>query len=170
MPHSPVRFPRSATRIGRLVATVTVVGAIALGCSGSHGGTVTVLHPAVPAPTLIANGTETVGDIRVWNFSGTTDAGDTVVVDWVMTTTGFDTPRVGLESRVSTGVFSFADGADQLILQGVASYPSAGSVLDVSSTTIRAIVGGTGKYSGASGHVDSIHLDDDTWQHVFHLD
>jgi hypothetical protein len=32
------------------------------------------------------------------------------------------------------------------------------------------IIGGTGRYEGATGHVESTRNPDDTWVHVFHID
>lgn len=157
------------------VAAVATVAAIAVGltagCSDSDTTSVTVNHPAVPAPTLLAqaDGVSSVGDVRLWNFDGTTSDGEAVTMDWIMTTTAVDVPEVGLESRFATGVFTFADG-DQLMLEGVAHYPTAGSVLEAATSATRIIVGGTGTYAGASGTVESTHLDDDTWRHVFTID
>ena len=161
--------PVPTSRFGRLIAASALAGAVLIGCSGGGGDTLTVEHPPVPTPTVVTAGEGGVGDIRLWNFDGTTTDGEAVTMDWVMTTTAVGVPSDGLETRFATGVFSFDDG-DQLILEGVAHYPSAGSTLEVSASTVRAIVGGTGAYAGASGSVESIHLDDDTWQHIFTLD
>ena len=87
-----------------------------------------------------------------------------------MTTTGVDTPEVGVQARFVTGVFSFGHDGGQLILEGAALYPGEGATLKVSSSTIRSIVGGSGEYAGASGWVESIHSDDGTWKHIFHID
>lgn len=152
--------------IGSLVA---VTGLIGSGCGGSDSSsTVTVLHGPVQPPTLIAreDGVSSVGDVRLWNFDGTTSDGDAVRMDWVMTTTAVDVPTEGLESRFATGVFTFDDG-DQLILEGVASYPTAGSVIETASEIERVVVGGTGRFAGATGSVRSVHLEDDSWEHVF---
>jgi hypothetical protein len=158
-------------RSGQWIATGLLVGLALAGCSSNDADTVTVVHPPVPAPTVLAveEGTSSVGDVRLWNFDGTTADGDAVIMDWIMTTTAVGVPGDGLETRFTTGVFSFDDG-DQLILEGVAHYPSAGSTLEVSASTERAIVGGTGAYAGARGSVESIHFDDDTWEHIFTLD
>ena len=64
------------------------------------------------------------------------DDGSEVRIDWIMTTTGVDAPANGVDSRVSTGVFSLSeDPASQLILQGVALYPDEDATLVVSSST-----------------------------------
>ena len=93
-----------------------------------------------------------------------------VHTDSVMTTTAIDAPDPGLESRVATGVFTFGDQPDQLILEGVAYYVGQGSTIAVSSTTIRSIIGGSGRYEGATGWVESVHESDGSWTHTFHID
>lgn len=167
---SSTRCSRLARRAA-LVTLVAVTGLVGAGCGGSDSSsTVTVLHPPVQAPTMIAReeGTSSVGDVRLWNFEGTTSDGEAVTMDWVMTTTAVGVPTDGLESRFAIGVFTFDDG-DQLILEGVASYPTAGSVIETASSIERVVVGGTGRFAGATGSVESTHLDDDSWEHVFTL-
>jgi hypothetical protein len=118
----------------------------------------------------------------VWNFDGTTEDGEAVTMNWIMTTTAMNVPSEGLETRFATGVFTFTgsgtdsdDGngngvGDQLILEGVAYYPTAGSVIETATSTVRAIVGGTGRFAGARGSVVSTRLSGDTWRHEFTLD
>lgn len=155
-----------------LVAALAVAASLSIvSCAGGSGTTVVVTHPAVPKPTYVDKGDEgpSVGDERLWSFPGT-GPGDTVVtIDWIMTTTGEDTPEKGVESRISSAVFSFG-GSDTLLLQGVGLYPGDGATLKPSATVARAIVGGTGKYEGATGWVESTHNADDTWTHTFHID
>jgi hypothetical protein len=141
-----------------------------VGCSSDGGSTVVVSHGPVPAPTYVDNGDEgpSPGDERIWHFPGTAD-GKEVTTDWVMTTTALDAPEKGVETRVTLGVFSFGNG-DTLLLEGVGLYPGEGAVLKPSTTLERAIVGGTGKYAGATGSVVSEHLADDTWTHTFRID
>jgi hypothetical protein len=93
-----------------------------------------------------------------------------VTTDWIMTTTAVDTPEQGVQTRITTGVFSFGTTGDQLILEGAALYPGEGATLEVSSTTLRSVIGGSGDHAGATGWVESTHFGDGTWEHVFHLD
>ncbi len=154
-----------------LVAAV-VLAAVLTGCSGSSSGRiVTVTHPEVPTPTVIDTGVAgpSPGDERIWHFDGEQAGGGVVRTDWVMTTTAIDQPEAGIESRIATGVFTFGDPSNQLILQGVGYYPGTGATLKVSSSTIRSIVGGGGEYAGATGWVESVHNDDGTWVHTFHI-
>jgi hypothetical protein len=43
-------------------------------------------------------------------------------------------------------------------------------VIETASSIERVIVGGTGVFAGATGSVRSVHLDDDSWEHVFTID
>ena len=137
-----------------------------------HAPTLTVLHPATPAPTFLDLGApgDSVGDQRLWHFDGVTLTGAPVVMEWIMTTTRIDNSAdgEGIESRVTLGVFSFrGEDGDQVLLQGVGLYPASDSTFEPDSSLVRAIVGGTGKYQGATGDVLSRHLADGTWRHEF---
>ena len=172
---STTRTPSQvAARMLRAFAVVAVL--VFAGCSNddadTDGGTVTVSHPEVEPPTYIDNGDEgpSVGDVRLFHFDGIADDGTAVLTDWIMTTTGVDVTETGVQARLVTGVFAFGTDGDQLILEGTALYPGEGATLKVSSSTIRSIIGGSGKYAGASGWVESTHLEDGSWQHTFHLD
>lgn len=108
-----------------------------------------------------------VGDVRIWHFSGRTESGEPVVMEYIMTTTRID-DSAGIESRVTLGLFSFTeDYIDQVLIQGVGLYPSKESTFKPNSSLTRAIIGGTGKFRGARGEVVSTHLVDGTWQHEF---
>lgn len=137
---------------------------------------ITVTHPEVPAATLLDHGApgQSIGDIRLWHFKANSDDGAELMTDWIMTTTGVNPSSAGneskIESRITSAVFSFGNGTnDQIIIQGVALYPSVRATLKESSPTPRAITGGTGKFAGVGGWVETTHLKDGTWKHVLHL-
>ena len=159
----------------RLIAAVSALAFAAsvsvVSCSGGSGTTVVVNHPAVPKPTYIDNGDEgpSAGDVRLFSFPATGPGDVVVATDWIMTTTAEDTPEKGVETRITSATFSFG-GSDTLLLQGVGLYPGEGATLKPATTLERAIVGGTGKYEGATGWVESTHNADDTWTHTFHID
>jgi len=71
------------------------------------------------------------------------------------------------ELRASNLVFVFGDEANQLVVGGVSLYPPAGATLAVGAKTIRPVVGGSGTYDAAMGHVVSTNLGDEGWSHVF---
>lgn len=164
----------TAGPVAAMAAVVALSLAVPLaGCSADEDGrTVTVTHGEVPKPTLVDNDPPgaSPGDVRIWHFDGRQVGGGEVRTDWTMTTTAVDAPREGEESRVATGVFTFATQRDQLILEGVAYYPGQGATVKTSSTVVRPIIGGSGVYAGATGWVASTHLDDGTWKHVFHIE
>ena len=80
-----------------------------------------------------------------------------------------DAPDKGSEIRIGRLIFSFANAADQIVVDGVSVYPAAGATIAVDSSTIRPITGGSGAYAGARGWCESFHLADGTWKHVLHL-
>ncbi|MDP4823791.1 MAG: dirigent protein [Aestuariivirgaceae bacterium] len=138
--------------------------------SAAADANLTVSHGETPNPTHIDLGTpgDSVGDQRIWNFPGSTGAGEPVVMNWMMTTTVLAGAGIELEGRASTGIFTIGpDAKDSLIIQGMGFYPPTGSTLKASAKLERAIIGGTGKYSGARGSAVSTHFDDGTWQHEF---
>ncbi|MDA9020117.1 dirigent protein [Flavimaricola sp.] len=135
--------------------------------------TLTVTHGEVPQPTYIDLGAtgDSVGDQRLWHFAGETLDGQSVTMDWTMTTTSSFDQATQMESRLTNGVFLVGDGSsDHILIEGVGLYPVAGSTVVVASTLERAITGGTGKFAGARGTVMSTHLADGTWEHVFSLE
>ena len=130
-----------------------------------------VTHPEVPPPTFLDFGKsgQSVGDVRIWHFDAKTDSGSKLTIDWIMTTTGLVSDK-GIEYRITSAVFSFDDGTkDQLVIQGVAKYPSAKATLEEASSTRRAITGGTGKFAGIGGWVETVHLPDGSWQHTLYI-
>ncbi len=129
-------------------------------------------EPEVPAPTVIDLGVagDSVGDQRIWHYTGTTPEDQVVMMDWIMTTTAASDQTTPLESRVTNGVFAFGEAtSDRILIQGIGQYPVSGSTVKVASTLERAIIGGTGSFAGATGTVMTTHLPDGTWQHVFSL-
>jgi len=132
----------------------------------------TISHGPVPTPTYIDLGApgDSVGDQRIWQFDGQTGDQQNVVMDWVMTTTGQSSEKLGMERRVTLGVFSIGqDAKNTILIQGVGLYPKTGSTLKSDAVLQRAVIGGTGKYVGAMGSVTSTHLADNTWRHAISL-
>ena len=135
--------------------------------------TVTVTHGEVPPPTFIDLGVagDSVGDLRIWHFTGKTADDLAVTMDWTMVTTAASDETTQLESRLTKGVFLFGQGtSDHILIEGIGLYPASGSTVKVEGTLERAILGGTGTYGGARGTVMTTHLADGTWQHVFSLE
>jgi quercetin dioxygenase-like cupin family protein len=67
-------------------------------------------------------------------------------------------------------VFTLGDDpADQVVVTGSGLYPAAGSTIAVDITIVRSIVGGSGRFAGATGWAETEHLADDTWRHTLHF-
>ena len=155
-------------RLALVTATLLVLASALGACSGSER-TVTVNHPAAPAPAYLDLGDTgpSAGDVRLFHFDGTSGS-QTVFLDTVMTTTGIAAGTTD-EYRDTRIIVTFANPADQLILEGVALYPGANSVIKPATTVTRPVIGGSGAYAGATGWCDSSHNADGTWTHVFHI-
>lgn len=126
-----------------------------------------------PARTVLANPNSNghqLGDLRVVSlpteFASGRPAGR---LDATLTTTGVDVPEPDDEIRISSLIFAFGAGVDQIVVNGSAVYPPAGPTLAFDTTTIRPVTGGSGKFSGTTGWAESRHFTNDTWQHTFHL-
>lgn len=174
--NSATTYARTPRRIRRALPVLAAcLGVVALtglaGCSNnSTARTVTVTHGPAPAPTFVDLETEgpSAGDLRIFSFDAESE-GTVVHLDWIMTTIAVDSPEPDVETRMNSAVFSFGGSDDTLLLQGTGWYPGDAATFKVSATLDRAIVGGTGKYQGASGWVESTHNADGTWTHTFHI-
>ena len=153
-----------------LVALLALSVITVAACSGAAAKVVTFTHGAV-TPTTIVLGTDggAVGAVRTFHADAAADDGTSGTFDATMVTTSVD-EAAGLETRLTTIVFSVSDGADQLILSGSAVYPAAGSTIKTAASVIRPIIGGSGRWSGARGWAESTHEADGSWTHAFHLE
>jgi hypothetical protein len=149
---------------------VLLILAVSLaGCAGS-GRTITITHGAVtPVAVIPGPGNGAVGTVRLFHTATQLEGGGAGTLEATMTTTAVDAPTAGTETRVTMLNFTFGNGTDQLIIEGTATHPSAGSTISVSDTAVRPVIGGSGAYAGARGSAESTHLADGTWKHVFHL-
>jgi hypothetical protein len=71
------------------------------------------------------------------------------------------------QARLSNIVFRF--GNDQIIVFGAVDYPKEGGEIRTALPQAKAIIGGTGKYVGASGEVITTRLESGQYQHEFRL-
>jgi hypothetical protein len=148
---------------------ISLITLFSLGANAKE--TLIVIHPAVPAPTFLDHGKsgESVGDVRIWHFPAKTDKGDVLTTDWIMTTTGIVDSKE-IQYRMTSATFAFGQGTtDQIVIQGIAEYPSAKATLQNTTSSPRAVIGGTGKFANANGWMETTHLADGTWRHVLHL-
>ena len=158
-------------RLVLLAVTALAVAFAASACSsgGQDGSkTVTITHGPVTPTASVPGGDNGVGTLRTFNAVVAVDGGGSGYFDSTMTTTSVDV-AAGTETRITKIVFTLNQGVDQLILEGSAVYPAAGSTIKVAASVSRPVIGGSGAYAGARGWAESTRLADDTWKHVFHL-
>ena len=75
----------------------------------------------------------------------------------------------GSELRASNLIYVFGDEADQLVVGGISLYPPADATLPPGARTVRPVVGGSGRYDGATGQVISRNYGADGWTHTFRV-
>jgi len=110
-----------------------------------------------------------LGDIRVFGFAVTDDAGaETGRLDGTLITTAIDTPNPGDEIRVSELVFNFGDG-DVIVVGGSGPYFAQAPTFDANAALVRPIKGTSGRFAGMIGWCESFHLEDGSWIHSFHF-
>ena len=128
-----------------------------------HGSVVSTLaNPASDGHQL--------GDLRVVSLPITDAAGHELGrLDATLTTVSIDVPALNDETRISTLVFAFGDGVDQLVVNGTGFYPAAGGTIDLNSVLVRPVTGGSGIFAGATGSAETRHFADDTWEHTFFI-
>ena len=148
-------------------------GASADGSSGKDASEVvfSVFHGI--AMTVLANPNSNghqLGDLRVVSLPTEFASGESAGrLDATLITTGIDQPEPDDEIRISNLIFVFGLGPDQIVVNGSGIYPAAGPTIDLNSTVIRPVTGGSGIYAGVSGWAETLHFPDDSWEHTFHL-
>lgn len=129
--------------------------------------TITVRHAPVTPTSVQGSG---IGTVRF--FSTLVSVGKQQGAEYFMvgtlTTLSVD-DSTGKEVRASDLNFVLGAVKDQLVVGGVSYYAAAGSTLNVGATTVRPVIGGSGKYAGARGSVTSTNLGTDGWTHVFRI-
>ena len=140
-------------------------------CSGGGGRIVTVTHAEVSGKLVdLGDPGASVGDVRLFEIATAVEGEQTTGrLDATLTTTGENVPDLGSEVRIGKLVFAFGAGTDQVVVEGSSVYPAAGATIQVSTSTIRPITGGSGAYAGARGWCETTHFADGTWKHVLHL-
>jgi hypothetical protein len=167
--------PTLISLIAVLVLTLGLVApAFAAGDKDQRvGRAFAVYHgPVVMALSDADSDGHQLGDLRVTSVPTTdADGGSLGRLEATLTTTSIDTPSVGDEARSGTLIFTFGEqGQSQIVVHGSAHYPGEAPTIATGDVTTRPIVGGSGRFAGASGDAVTTHLEDDTWSHRFELD
>lgn len=151
-----------------------VVGGVAVAVSLASGGvtyqTVEFTHAEVDPSqvTVLDTGIDgsTPGDERFFIIPATSPEGG--LMTGSLTVVAADAPNSGQELRRSDLVFQFGAVEDQMVVGGVAVYEIADPTISLGKVVTRPILGGSGKYKGATGWLETTHNDDGTWVHQFH--
>jgi hypothetical protein len=162
-------------RITRPLAGVVLAAAIAVPVAlAASGGTsdriVTVSHGPVKLVYVdLGEKGPSVGDTYSADVPAKGPGGSAARVVGTLTTVAENQPAQGKEIRTTKLVFIFANPNDQIEIGGASTYASTAPTRPKASTTIRPIVGGSGKYAGATGWAESIHSAAGNWTHRLHL-
>lgn len=108
-----------------------------------------------------------VGDKRYYYVPATSPAGG--VFTGSLTVMTQNAPAPGKELRETSLIFQMGNINDQIQIGGVAVYDSANPALVPGDVITRPIIGGIGKYAGATGYANTTHNADGSWKHVFHF-
>jgi hypothetical protein len=139
------------------------------GCGGGGGTTLEVVSESAPVETvdLGPNG-KSSGDTYV--FDGRlldADEGHRIGhVYGMQTSIAVEPDREVVQATIT---YAFDEGGS-ITIGGIAEYPLGDTGLIRNNAYERPIIGGTGKYAGASGTVTTVRRPDGRYQQTFHLD
>src|SRR3954469_16872609 len=143
--------------IGAALAAVVVVPVALAASGGSQDRIVAVSHgPVKLVYTDLGPKGPSVGDSYSADVPSKGPGGSAARVVGTLTTVAENSPATGKEIRTTNLVFLFADPNDQIQIGGASVYSSTAPTRPKASITIRPIVGGSGKYAGATGWAESI--------------
>lgn len=153
----------------RVVCATGVAVVLAAGPAAAE--VVKVAHGPIAANLIPVADKPSAGDLRTY-YIGLTKPGKKKRIGFLtgsLLTTAVDAPSAGKELRSADLVFTIGKPANQIVLGGVAAYDQTAPTLSKKSTTVRPVLGGSGKYAGARGWCESIHFKNNSWRHTFHL-
>ena len=161
-------FPMKITRV--ILATVLSLGlvtaaAVAPVTAAEKPTTVRVYHQAVSPIAVSGTG---IGTVRTFFIPISVDgkSADNQYLTGTLTTLDPAMPN-GQELRSSNLTYVFGAEKDQMVVGGVSLYPPAGATIAAGQSTVRPVIGGSGKYSGARGQVVSTNMGANGWTHIF---
>jgi hypothetical protein len=127
--------------------------------------TVRVYHQAVIPIAVNGSG---IGAVRTYFIPMAVDgkSADGQYLTGTLTTLDPAMPN-GQELRLSNLTFVFGAEKNQMVVGGISFFPPAGATIAIGQSTIRPVIGGSGKYSGARGQVVSTNLGANGFTHVF---
>lgn len=147
-----------------------IIGLVATGSpaqAATEREVVRVYHEAV---TPIATSGSGIGMVRTFFIPIAVDgkAADGQYLTGTLTTMAENVSN-GQELRASNLTFVFGEEADQLVVGGISLYPPAGATIAPGTKTVRPVLGGSGKYDGATGQLISRNYGPAGWTHTFRI-
>ena len=158
---------RLSVLVALIASLIVLPVASAQAANDADREVIRVYHQAVSPTNVSGSGIGTVRTFFIPMAVNGQAADDQYLVGTLTTLTNA-TPN-GLELRGSNLTFVFGSEENQLVLGGVSYYPPAGATLAPGATTVRPVLGGSGKYEGARGQATSINLGADGWIHTFRI-
>jgi hypothetical protein len=110
-----------------------------------------------------------VGDLYIFGASITDSIGRKGSLSGTLLVASATDPNTGKVWESRTGELIFTLDGDQLLVKGAAVYPRSEREMEVNKPQVRAVIGGTGRFSGAAGEVSTVRNADGTYTHRFHL-
>lgn len=162
-----------AKAIGLYFLAPTVIIAL-LGCSNTAGNEKLTIYQDAPAMNLLDLGASgnSLGDAYYFSANLHSAQGGPVVGEvfgskTLVKMSTADNPNA--EQRMTLLFFTFDNREDQIMVAGVPDYPPDAGEFAANQKVLRAILGGTGKYIGARGQLESTRNADGTYTQVFSL-
>jgi hypothetical protein len=154
------------------LATVAVAGPAAAGGGGGGGksGTKTIrfVSPDV-APSFVDLGEpgRSVGDLTIFDGTVLDGKGEQEVGHYY----GTQVTVAVADTQVVQSMITYDLGDDDsLLFGGIGEYPAEGGGLVKGQRFTRPVLGGTGRYAGATGTVTTIRRDDGSYEQRFRIE
>lgn len=162
-----VRFMKLRTLVAIPLLLIGLTVATGSAHAASDREVIRVYHQAVQPIATTGSG---IGTVRTFFIPMAVDwkADDDYYLTGTLTTLtdGMDD---GYELRASNLIYVFGDEADQLVVGGISLYPPSDATLPPGARTVRPVVGGSGRFDGATGQVISRNYGADGWTHTFRV-
>lgn len=162
--------------IGLVTASLAigaVAGAVALPAARAQDDATTlVLVQEAPELTMVDVGEQghTVGDLLIFEARVSGEGGESGVLHGTAITADLTDPgdAESAGDRLDQMTFDLGNG-DGIVVAGKILIPDGEREMAMAQPTLRAVVGGTGRFMGARGQVESVRQEDLGYRHTFTL-
>jgi len=146
---------------------VAVLGLVATACNADDNIDTFTITQDAPELQAVDGDDEQALEATLFHADVERDDGTVGELVGYLLTVDYATDSDPYEERIGTLVFHF--GGDQLIATGGSFYSLTELEMDDEVVQTRAIIGGTGRYIGAEGEVDTTRNADGTYTHTITL-